>query len=306
MALALMLGAALALAAVLAWLASGLRVVRAEHRAVIERFGRYRRTAEPGVTLTLRFLDLVQVVDLREIVQDVTVDALTADDVPITFEIAVFHACNDARRYVYDITDFPVALARLVETHLRGLVREQTLEALLAGIDRVGEVLLRSVSEVAETWGASATRLDLLRIELPRELNDAMAMKAAAEQRTEARLAEERAAILAEALRSEAEHQARLRRAELRQTLLLMEAEREAETLRLAADAERYHQETLARAQADAIRIVSAAIPPPALLPAAEEELEAESEELEAESEELPPCQPGRATGAGEPARSLV
>ena len=299
MALALMLGAAVALVAVLAWLASGLRVVRAEHRAVIERFGRYRRTAEPGLTLTFRFLDLVQVVDLREIVQDVTVDAMTADDIPMTFELAVFYACTDARRYVYDITDFPVALARLVETHLRGLVREQTLDALLAGIDRVGQVLLRSVSEVAETWGACATRLDLVRVELPRELNEALATRAAAEQRTEARLAEERATILADALRAEAEHKARLRRAELRQTLLLMEAQREAEALRLAADAERYHQETLARAQADAIRIVSAAIPPPALGRAAHEE-------LEAESEELPPGQSGRATGAGEPARSLV
>jgi regulator of protease activity HflC (stomatin/prohibitin superfamily) len=275
-----MLGAALALVAALAWVASGLRVVRAEHRAVIERFGRYRRTAEPGLTMTLRFLDVVQIVDLREIVQDVTVDAMTADDVQITFEIAVFHACTDARRYVYDITDFPVALARLVETYLRGLVREQTLEGLLAGIDRVGQVLLRSVAEVAETWGACVTRLDLVRLELPRELSEALAARAAAEQRTEARLAEERAAILADALRTEAEHQARLRRAELRQTLLLMESEREAEALRMAVDAERYRQETLARAQADAIRIVSVAVPPPALGPAAADEIEAESEEL--------------------------
>ena len=74
-------------------------------------------------------------VDQREIVQDVTVDAMTADDIPITFEVAVFHACTDPRRYVYDITDFPVALGRLVETHLRGLIREQTLEAA-AGRDR--------------------------------------------------------------------------------------------------------------------------------------------------------------------------
>jgi regulator of protease activity HflC (stomatin/prohibitin superfamily) len=291
-----MLGAALALGAVLVWLASGLRVVRAEHRAVIERFGRYRRTAEPGLTLTLRFLDVVQVVDLREVVQDVTVDAMTADDVHLTFEIAVFHACTDARRYVYDITDFPVALARLVETYLRGLVREQPLEGVLAGIDHVGEVLLRSVAEVAETWGACVTRLDLVRVELPRELSEALAARAAAEQRTEARLAEERAAILADALRTEAEHQARLRRAEIRQTLLLMEAEREAEALRMAVDAERYRQETLARAQADAIRIVSVAVPPPALGPVAPEEV---PEEIQAGPHERPsrPAE-GRRPGA--------
>jgi len=285
MALALMLGAALALVVVLAWLASGLRVVRAEHRAVIERFGRYRRTAGPGLTLTWRFLDVLHIIDQREIVQDVTVDAMTADDIAITLEVAVFYACTDPRRYLYDISDFPVALSRLVETHLRGLIREQTLEAALAGIDRIGQVLLRSVAEVAETWGACATRVDLVRVELPRELNEAMAARAAAEQRTEARLAEERGVILADALRAEAEHQARLRRAELRQTLLLMEAEREAEALRMAADAERYHQETMARAQATAIRIVSAAIPPPALGPATGCDV---GGEIEAESEEMP------------------
>ena len=163
MALALMLGAALALVLVLAWLASGIRVVRAEHRAVIERFGRYRRTAGPGLTLTLRFLDLVHIVDQREIVQDVTVDVLTADDIAITFEIAVFYACTR-----------PPAV-RVRHRRLPGGAEPAGGDPPAGphpgadprgrcwpGSTAIGQLLLRSVAEVAETWGACATRVDLV------------------------------------------------------------------------------------------------------------------------------------------------
>ena len=66
-------------------------------------------------------------------------------------------------------------------------------------------------------------------------------------------------------MRAEGEHHARLRRSEVRQALLLMEAERKAEAIRILADAERYREQSRARGQADAIRIVSNAVPPPSL-----------------------------------------
>jgi len=264
MALALVLIALVALV-LLGWVASGIRVVHPQHRGVLERFGKYRKVLGPGPHLTLRFVHTLQLVDERETVQDVAVDVLTADDVPIALDLAVMSECNDPRRFVYDVNDFGLAVARLLEHHARALVRELSATQLLSGDSRLTDELARSVDEVALTWGARVNRVELCRVVLPEEISEAMAELAAAERHRLAVLIEEEAALQVEAVRAEGEHQARLRRAEVRQALLLMEAERKAESIRVLADAERYRQQALARGHADAIRIVSTAVPPPAL-----------------------------------------
>ena len=123
----------------------------------------------------------------------------------------------------------------------------------------------QSLDEVALTWGARITRIELCQVVLPEEVSEAMTELAAAQRHRIAVLVEEQAALEIEAVRAEGEHQARLRRAEVRQALLLMEAERKAEAIRILADAERYREQSRARGQADAIRIVSNAVPPPGL-----------------------------------------
>ena len=163
-----------------AWLASGIRVVHADHRAVIERFGRYRKTVDPGLHLTLRFVHTVHQVDLRGVVVDVATDALTSDDVSVGVDLAVFAACSDPRRFVYDVADFPLAVTRMAETHLRGLARELTLDDMLNDTGRVTTELARSLDEVANSWGAQVHRVEVARIELPAEIADAMKERASA------------------------------------------------------------------------------------------------------------------------------
>ena len=264
MALALVL-IALVLLLVLGWVVSGIRVVHAHHRGVLERFGRYRKVIGPGPHLTLRFVHTLHLVDERETVQDVPVDVLTGDDIPVALDLAVLWECSDARRFVYDVGDFGLAVSRLLEHHVRGLVRQMTVDELLSGDNRLTDELTPSLDEVALTWGARVTRIELCRIVLPEEVSEAMTELAAAQRHRLAVLLEEEAVLQVEAVRAEGEHQARLRRAEVRQALLLMEAERKAETIRVLADAERYREQAVARGHADAIRIVSNAVPPPGL-----------------------------------------
>jgi len=263
MALALVL---IALALLLiGWVVAGIRVVHAHHRAVLERFGRYRKVIGPGPHLTLRLVHTLHTVDERETVQDVAVDVLTRDDIPVALDLALLWECSDARRFVYDVDDFGMAVSRLLEHHVRGLVRQMTVDELLSDGTRLSQELTRSLDEVALTWGAKITRIELCRITLPEEVNEAMTELAAAQRHRIAALVEEEAALELEAVRAEGEHQARLRRSEVRQALLLMEAERKAEAIRILADAERYREQSRARGKADAIRIVSNAVPPPAL-----------------------------------------
>ncbi len=94
MALALVL---IALALLLiGWVISGIRVVHAHHRGVLERFGRYRKVVGPGPHLTLRLVHTLQTVDERETVHDVPVDVLTGDDIPVALDLAVLWECSDA------------------------------------------------------------------------------------------------------------------------------------------------------------------------------------------------------------------
>jgi regulator of protease activity HflC (stomatin/prohibitin superfamily) len=249
----------------IAWVISGIRVVHAHHRAVLERLGRFRKVIGPGPHLTMRLVHTLHTVDERETVQDVAVDVLTRDDIPVALDLAVSWDCSDARRFVYDVDDFGMAVSRLLEHHVRGLVRQMTVDELLSDGTRLTQELTRSIDEVAVTWGGKIMRIDLCRITLPSEVSDAMAELAAAQRHRIAALVEEEATLELEAVRAEGEHQARLRRSEVRQALLLMEAERKAEAIRILADAERYREQSRARGKADAIRIVSNAVPPPAL-----------------------------------------
>ena len=162
MALALVL---IALALLLVgWLISGIRVVHAHHRGVLERFGRYRKVIGPGPHLTLRLVHTLQTVDERETVHDVPVDVLTGDDIPVALDLAVLWECCDARRFVYDVGDFGVAVSRLLEHHVRGLVRQMSVDELLSGDNRLADELTQSLDEVALTWGARITRIELCQV----------------------------------------------------------------------------------------------------------------------------------------------
>ena len=257
MALALALIALPILVAV--WLASGVRVVHEDHKAVVERFGRYRKTLGPGLHLTLRFIHRVRLVDVRETVTDVVTQVLTRDDVAVELDLAVFHACIDPRRSLYDVDDVPVGIARLAEIHCRGLVRTMLLQDLIDG-DGLPTELARCVGEVADTWGVRVTRVETTGMGLPDGVQEAMREKAVAERYRAALVAEEEAAVMAAAIKAEGSHQGRLRQAEVNQVITSMRVERESRAMRVLADADRYRQQAIARAQADAIRIVGSAI----------------------------------------------
>ena len=244
---------------VAAWVVSGVRVVRPYERAVVERFGRYQKTAGPGVRLALPLVHRLRRVDTREHLTDVRADCLTQDDVEVTVDAAVSYACVDARRFVYDVADPQLAVARTAETTLRNLVGLLPLD-LLERDDHLSEELLRCLHEVGEEWGLRASRVDILRIDLPSDVLAAMHERAASERRRVALALEAENEVQLAVARAEAECRARRVHAEADKELLILEAEAEAEATRVLADAARYRQQSIARAQAEAIQIVSAAI----------------------------------------------
>ncbi|GIV80443.1 MAG: paraslipin [Litorilinea sp.] len=218
---------------------TGLRIVAPYEKGVIERLGRYQRTADPGLTLIVPFLDTMRKVDMREQVVDVAPqEVITRDNVVVTVDAIVYYEATDPVKLTYNVADFYNAATKLAQTNLRNVIGETELDEALTSRDMINARLREVLDDATDKWGVRVVRVEIKRIDPPEDVTQAMHRQMKAER-------EKRAQILeAEGLR-----QARI-----------LEAEGEAEAVRRVADAARYKLEVEATGQANAITTVFRAI----------------------------------------------
>lgn len=218
---------------------AGIRVVRPHERGVVERLGRYQRTAAPGLTLIVPFIDSMRKVDMREQVVDVPPqEVITRDNVVVTVDAIVYFEATDPVKLTYNVADFYDAATKLAQTNLRNVIGEMELDQALTSRDVINAKLREVLDDATDKWGVRVVRVEIKRIDPPGDVTEAMHRQMKAER-------DKRAAILeAEGLR-----QARI-----------LEAEGQAEAVRRVADAERYKLEVEAQGQSNAITIVFTAI----------------------------------------------
>ncbi len=218
---------------------AGIRVVRPHERGVVERLGRYQRTAAPGLTLIVPFIDSMRKVDMREQVVDVPPqEVITRDNVVVTVDAIVYFEATDPVKLTYNVADFYDAATKLAQTNLRNVIGEMELDQALTSRDVINAKLREVLDDATDKWGVRVVRVEIKRIDPPGDVTEAMHRQMKAER-------DKRAAILeAEGLR-----QARI-----------LEAEGQAEAVRRVADAERYKLEVEAQGQSNAITTVFTAI----------------------------------------------
>ncbi len=218
---------------------AGIRVVRPHERGVVERLGRYQRTAAPGLTLIIPFIDSMRKVDMREQVVDVPPqEVITRDNVVVTVDAIVYFEATDPVKLTYNVADFYDAATKLAQTNLRNVIGEMELDQALTSRDVINAKLREVLDDATDKWGVRVVRVEIKRIDPPGDVTEAMHRQMKAER-------DKRAAILeAEGLR-----QARI-----------LEAEGQAEAVRRVADAERYKLEVEAQGQSNAITTVFTAI----------------------------------------------
>ncbi|OUC08938.1 hypothetical protein RY27_06010, partial [Litorilinea aerophila] len=111
---------------------TGLRIVAPYEKGVIERLGRYQRTADPGLTLIVPFLDTMRKVDMREQVVDVAPqEVITRDNVVVTVDAIVYYEATDPVKLTYNVADFYNAATKLAQTNLRNVIGETELDEAL-------------------------------------------------------------------------------------------------------------------------------------------------------------------------------
>ncbi|UCF77929.1 MAG: SPFH/Band 7/PHB domain protein [Candidatus Eiseniibacteriota bacterium] len=219
--------------------ATGIKVVRPWQKGLIERLGRYQRTADSGLTLIAPYFERMIKVDMREQVVDVPPQAvITKDNVVVEVDAVVYYEVTDPVKVTYNVANFYTAATKLAQTNLRNLVGDLALDESLTSREIINTKLREILDDATDKWGTKVTRVELQRIEPPTDVTDAMHRQMKAER-------DRRAMIL------EAEGQKRS---------AILKAEGQAEAIMKVADANKYEKLTVAKGEAEAIQTVFGAI----------------------------------------------
>jgi regulator of protease activity HflC (stomatin/prohibitin superfamily) len=174
-----------------------VRIVPQARARNVERFGRYRKTLEPGMNFIIPFIDRVKpLIDLREQVVSFTgAPVITEDNVGVLIDTVLFFQVTDPRAADYEIVNYIQAIEQLTATMLRSVIGSMDLEQTLTSRDKINNALRGVLDDASGKWGIRVSRVEIKAIEPPKSVKDAMEKQLRAER-------EKRAAILtAEGLR---------------------------------------------------------------------------------------------------------
>ncbi|MCS7231046.1 MAG: SPFH domain-containing protein [Elusimicrobiota bacterium] len=210
-----------------------IKIVRQHERGLIETLGRYTRTVEPGLVVIFPPLQKIRIVDMREQVIDVPPqDVITKDNVVVTVDAVIYFQVIDPVKVVYEVSNFSLAALKLAQTNLRNVIGDLELDQTLTSREKINLQLRQVLDEATDKWGVKITRVEIQKIEPPKDITDAMSKQMKAER-------EKRAMILeAEGIR-----QAAILKAEGEKQAAILTAEGKAEAIKKVADAEKYQIE---------------------------------------------------------------
>jgi len=221
------------------FVASGIKTVRPWQKGLIEKLGKYQRTADSGLTIIIPILESMIKVDMREQVVDVPPQAvITKDNVVVEVDAVVYYEVTDPVKVTYNVANFYMAATKLAQTNLRNLVGDLALDESLTSREVINTKLRQILDDATDKWGTRVTRVELQRIEPPADVTEAMHRQMKAER-------DRRAMIL---------------EAEGHKQSAILKAEGQAEAIKKVADADRYQKLTVAKGEGEAIQTVYSAI----------------------------------------------
>lgn len=219
--------------------ASGMKIVRPWQKGLIERLGKYQRTVDSGLTIIIPLWERMLKVDMREQVVDVPPQAvITKDNVAVDVDAVVYYEVTDPVKVTYNVADFYTAATKLAQTNLRNLIGDLALDESLTSREVINTKLRQILDDATDKWGTKVTRVELQRIEPPKDVTEAMHRQMKAER-------DRRAMIL---------------EAEGHKQSAILKAEGEAEAIKKVADANKYEKLTVAKGEGEAIQTVFGAI----------------------------------------------
>ncbi len=193
----LTLGLALAIAFLLFVVIPSVRILREYDRAVIFRLGKLARSVfnpggdgtGPGLLILIPFVDKMQKVSLRTIALDVPPqDVITRDNVSVKVSAVIYFRVVDPNRAVVAVEDYLYATSQIAQTTLRSVLGQAELDDLLAAREKINQQLQKIIDEHTDPWGIKVTTVEVKHVDLPQDMQRAMAKQAEAERERRAKV----------------------------------------------------------------------------------------------------------------------
>lgn len=172
------------------WIIKCLNVLREYDRAVVFRLGRVlKKDKGPGVVLILWPIDKIVKVSLRIVTWDVPAqDVITRDNVSVKVNAVVYFRVVNATQAIVELENYRYAVEQLAQTTLRSVLGEVELDDLLSQREKLNSRLQTILDEHTEPWGIKVTKVEVKQVDLPQEMQRAIARQAEAERERRAKI----------------------------------------------------------------------------------------------------------------------
>ena len=228
-----------------------IRIVPQKQVKIIERLGKYHRTAEAGLNTIVPFLDSIRAtIDLREQITKIEPQpVITRDNVTMEVDAVIYYLVADPVRATYEVQNLPWGLEQLTLSALRNVIGQLDLDHTLSSRDTTNTQLRAALDTATQQWGVKVMRIELKNITPPEEIRLTMEKQMTAERT--------RRAVVTTA---EGEKSSAILRAEGQKQSQIVNAEGAKEAAILAAEGQAQARLRVAQAEAQAIQLVAQAL----------------------------------------------
>lgn len=170
-------------------LSYAVRITKEYERGVIFRLGRFSSVKGPGLFLIIPIVDKMVKIDLRIVTMDVPPqEVITKDNIPIKVDAVLYFKVSDPQNAVIQIENFGLATSQVSQTALRSVVGAATLDELLAEREQVNDKLHSIIDAATDPWGIKVTAVEVKHVEIPSNMQRAIAKQAEAERMRRAKI----------------------------------------------------------------------------------------------------------------------
>lgn len=214
-------------------LLKAVTTVKQSEKGIVERFGQYKETLDPGLRFIVPFVDnIAERIDMRETVIDIEPQAvITKDNVAVTVDAVIYYVVTDPKAIRYEIANFRFAISKLAQTNLRNLIGDMTLDQTLTARDRINTALRETLDEATDKWGVKVVRVEVQKIDPPQDIADAMSKQMKAEREKRATILSAEAYKEKQILEAEGDKQNEVLKAEGDRAAAILRAEGEAKAI---------------------------------------------------------------------------
>ena len=171
------------------FLSAALRILNEYERGVIFRLGRVIKAKGPGLIILIPIIDKMVKVSLRLVAMDVDPqDVITRDNVSVKVNAVIYFRVIDSIKAIIEVENYSYAMSQLAQTTIRSVCGQAELDELLAERDKINSQLQEILDMHTDPWGIKVATVELKHIDLPQEMQRAMAKQAEAERERRAKV----------------------------------------------------------------------------------------------------------------------